>query len=66
MVVPLVPVDVQMVVVVLENVTGRPELAVPDTVNGDWISVRAAGAANAMVWSARVTWKLCVTWGAAA
>jgi hypothetical protein len=56
---------VHTLVVTVENVTARPEVAVAETVNGASPKLRLASAPKAMVWLALATVKLCVTWGAA-
>ena len=63
---PLVPLGEQTVGVVVVKVTGKFELAVADTVTGDWTTVLLASAAKVMVWATALTVKLCVTAGAAA
>ena len=65
-VVPFVPLAVQTVGVVDENVTGRPDDAVPLTVIGDSTSVLAPGLTNVMVCVALVIANVRVIDGAAA
>jgi hypothetical protein len=53
--------------VVDENVTASPDVAVAETVTGDWVMVAFGIAGNVIVWSTFVgiTVKLCCTDGAA-
>ena len=63
-IVTVLPVSVQAAVVVLLKATGRPELAVADTVNGGSPKALFASAAKVIVWLALPTVKLRGTCGA--
>jgi hypothetical protein len=63
---PLVPLGEQTVGVVVVKVTGKFELAVADTVTGDWAVVLLARAAKVMVCAVSEMVKLWVTAGAGA
>ena len=49
-----------------EKLTGRPEDAVAETVNGGVFTGWFGSGPKVMVWASLVTWKLCVTLLAAA
>ena len=49
---PFVPLAVQTLPLDVANVTVRPDEAVAETVNGDWLRVRAGKAPNVIVWVA--------------
>ena len=47
--------------VVVMNWTGRPLVAVDETVTGDWVNVRFTSGRKVMVWGALVTVKVRLT-----
>jgi hypothetical protein len=61
---PAAPLVVHTLGIVDVNVTGSPDEAVADTVNGDWSIVRFARALNVIDWLTRLTMKLRDTDGA--
>ena len=63
--VTVVPDTVQVVGVLEAKLTGSPEDAVAETVKGDDPRERLESGPKVMVWASLVTWKLCVTAGAA-